>query len=123
MKRLRTPSFFGARTPILLFLGALVAVTLYRTVSTYIIGRRTAEEKERLEEAVSEKEAAITQLRAKIEKIESGGGLEIEAKRRLNLQKPDEKVLVIVDDRGATTSENGEGKGGFWKKLKGWFGF
>src|SRR3989344_712311 len=94
-----SPIFAGA-------LAVLFVVSAYQATHAYLNVKKIEKEKEELSRKIQERERGIKELEASLKSFESGEGLELEAKGRLNLQKPDERVLIIVGDKN-TASHSG----------------
>ncbi len=81
-------------------LAALLILFLFLTVSTakMYLKRRAAAEKNRITERqlveIKEKNA---EMKKEIERLRSDFGKEAEIRKKFNVQKPGEKVIVIVD--------------------------
>ncbi len=61
------------------------------------------------------------ELAAKLKKLETQEGVEAEVRQTLQVAKPGERVIVIVDPKQPTTSPLGQ-RTGFWERVVGWFG-
>lgn len=109
--------------PLIIFLGILVAVMVWHALGTYWLRHLAQKEQAELEAAIAGKRDEIGELREKLNEIEVGEGLEIEAKKRLNLQKPGEGVIIIVEEGSkevATSSQSGRQR--LWNNILHWFG-
>jgi len=102
-------------------LAALLVLFLFLTFSTtkIYLKRRTAAEKNRITEQqlvqIKEKNA---EMKKEIERLESDFGREAEIRKKFNVQKPGEKVIVIVDKAVEKDKMNPEKKeGGFFSEL------
>ncbi|MEK7649674.1 MAG: septum formation initiator family protein [Patescibacteria group bacterium] len=105
---------------VLALIFAVLSIT--RTVFVFFQARTAFRETTAVDESIAGRKQEITELEERIAKLKSGEGLEMEARGRLNLQKPDEHVVVIVeDDKGqATTTDNT--RRSWWKNMLGWVG-
>ncbi|MEK7576777.1 MAG: septum formation initiator family protein [Patescibacteria group bacterium] len=119
----RGVSFFASRAGIAI-LGIFSLVLVFNSYRVYSIAKKTNAEHEVLTHEIQDREAQITELKSKIAALESGEGLELEARGRLNLQKPDEKVLIIVDDNNKKPNQAVAPENTSWfSRLKKWLGF
>ena len=101
--------------------GVLALIMFTHAVRSYIIERRELRNREASLEEIQKKEALRADLKEKLDKLQSGEGLEIEARSRLNLQRPDEHVLIVLDDKDKTASTTQKADASFWERLKGLF--
>ncbi|MEK7630647.1 MAG: hypothetical protein AAB417_01275 [Patescibacteria group bacterium] len=105
---------------VLAFIFAVTAVT--RTAFVFFQARTAFRETGAVDDAIGKREQEIRELETRITKLKSGEGLEMEARGRLNLQKPDEAVVIIVEDekKKEVTSDNADRP--WWKNVLGWVG-
>lgn len=123
LKRDREQTPFLYSPLVLGVLGLFSLVLVVNVYRVYMLSRAVAQEKQQLDATVQTSEAEINDLQNKIRLLESGEGLELEARSKLNLQKPDEKVLIVIEDdkkNGAATSTDNES---WFGRLKKWLGF
>lgn len=123
LKRDREQTPFLYSPLVLGVLGLFSLVLVVNVYRVYMLSRAVAQEKQQLDATVQTSEAEINDLQNKIRLLESGEGLELEARSKLNLQKPDEKVLIVIEDdkkNGAATSTDKES---WFGRLKKWLGF
>ena len=98
------------------------ALSITRTIFVFFQARTAFRETTSVDDAITERKQDIVELEDRIAKLKSGEGLEMEARGRLNLQKPDEHVVVIVeDDKGGATTTDSIGRS-WWKNMLGWIG-
>ena len=103
---------------------ALFAVLMVsNTVRVYILARGAEVERKDIADKLAGRELKIKDLEAKLKSLETGEGVEFEARTRLNLQKPDERVLIIVDDKNATAEIDAQKKESILSWIKRWSGF
>ena len=96
------------RSPITLGILAVALLALLWPVGKIYLRAREAETtRDRIEAELSELEAHESALAARVEELETPRGAEEELRRKLNVQRPGEKVLVIVrrEAPAATSSE------------------
>ncbi len=103
---------------------ALFAVLMVtNTVRVYVLARGAEAERKKVVDELTSRELEVKDLEAKLKSLETGEGVEFEARTRLNLQKPDERVLIIIDDKNATTERDAQKKEGVLSWIKRWSGF
>lgn len=106
---------------VLVVSGVLAGFMLVQAIrSTSIAKREERDHDVRLQEA-RVKEAERIDLEQKLKKFESGEGLEMEARSRLNLQRPDEHVLIVLDDKKQTPTTTESKSPSFWTWVRGLF--
>lgn len=93
------------------------------TVRVYILARGAEAERKKVADELASRQREIGDLEAKLKSLETGEGVEFEARTRLNLQKPDEHVLIIVDDKNATSEKDVQKKDSVLSRVKRWSGF
>jgi cell division protein FtsL len=104
-------------------LGLFSCVLVYNTYRVYSMSKQLAAERGDLAQQIKSREQEIADLQAKIKTLESGEGVELEARSRLNLQKPDEKVLIVVDGASAQKTVSKPEQESWFTRLKKWLGF
>jgi|GEM_PF-1263569 len=106
-----------------LVLALIFAATAVTRAGMVFFQARTAfRETGAVDDAVVEREREIRELETRIAKLKSGEGLEMEARSRLNLQKPDEEVVIIVEDKKQEQAAVDETGRPWWKNMLGWIG-
>ena len=60
-------------------------------------------------------------LESEIQRMKTEEGIEEEIRSKFDVSKPGEVVVNIIDDNKSTTTNNKDGKVGFWSKVIGWF--
>ncbi len=112
-------------TPYILL--GLIALVLTGVIDRYTQHRKVFSEVEKLEAEVSDTEEENQELEKNLEDIRKGENIDIEARKRLNLKKEGERVVIILPpDKNTTTtgeknSEDENGRESLWKKIKSWF--
>lgn len=124
MERLQTRTRRKKQPSRLLLFSLIVLTGLvgFNTLRVYFISRSVKKDGEGLSAQIQSRQKDIETLKEKLNMLESGEGVELEARGRLNLQKSDEHVLIIVEKETATSSEDEESSG-FWHRLKSWLPF
>lgn len=108
----------------LFVLGIFSLLLIINSYRVYSIAKKANAEHKVLQEEIQNRERQITELKSKITALESGEGLELEARGRLNLQKPDEKVLIVVDGSDEKQKQEAAPEDVSWLlRLKKWLGF
>jgi cell division protein FtsB len=98
------------------------ALSVTRTALVFFQARTAFRETASVDDAIRERKQEISDLEARIAKLKSGEGLEMEARGRLNLQKPDEEVLIIVDDESKQATSTNESARPWWRNVLGLIG-
>ena len=107
-------------------LGIIFLALIFLTVKVYKKSRISADKSEEIKEEMAKLEKRNAELAAEAARLESESGREEEIRKRFDVAKPGEKILVIVDKIGEDVKINGaENKGGFfsriWRWVKNWF--
>ena len=107
-------------------LGIIFLALIFLTVKVYKKSRISADKSEEIKEEMAKLEKRNAELAAEAARLESESGREEEIRKRFDVAKPGEKILVIVDKIGEDVKINGaENKGGFfyrfWQWVKNWF--
>ncbi len=119
-ERRKAHSFF--LSPIILGVVVVVfLVTAYQAWRSYVDTRAALQKKEEVSQKLIQREREIKDLESKIAAFESGEGLEMEAKGKLNLKKPDEHVVIIVPAKDATSTASQSAATSFWQKIRDFF--
>ena len=109
-----------------IFLGIVLLALIFSTVKVYKKSRLSAEKSKEIKEELASLEKRNAELAAEAARLESESGREGEIRKRFDVAKPGEKIIVIVDKIGEDVKINGaENKGGFfsrfWQWVKNWF--
>ena len=109
-----------------IFLGIVLLALIFSTVKVYKKSRLSADKSKEIKEELASLEKRNAELAAEAARLESESGREEEIRKRVDVAKPGEKILVIVDKIGEDVNINGaENKGGFfsrfWRWVKNWF--
>ncbi|KKU51095.1 MAG: hypothetical protein A3F26_03320 [Candidatus Ryanbacteria bacterium RIFCSPHIGHO2_12_FULL_47_12b] len=109
--------------PIVVFgIGLVVLVLVASAVSAFLRSRTIRKQKDATSEEVAEYEEKIRDLENRIQHLETKEGTELEARERLNLQKPGERIIIIEDDTGARDASQKDNQA-IWTRIRRWFGF
>ncbi len=106
---------------IVILLLLITAFLFFSTIKVYLKSRNAASKNEETRKELAELEKRRAELETDVNRLNTESGLEEEIRKNLNVQKPDEKVLVIVEKN----AENGKIEAGnelndFFSKIWGW---
>ena len=109
-----------------IFLGIVLLALIFSTVKVYKKSRLSADKSKEIKEELASLEKRNAELAAEAARLESESGREGEIRKRFDVAKPGEKIIVIVDKNSEDVKINGaENKGGFfsriWQWTKNWF--
>ena len=109
-----------------IFLGIVLLALIFPAVKVYKKSRISADKAEEIKEEMAKLEKRNAELAAEAARLESESGREGEIRKRFDVAKPGEKIIVIVDKNSEDIKINGaENKGGFfsriWRWVKNWF--
>lgn len=101
----------------LLILSAAVGYGSYRLArQAFLVYRESAANQKRIGELTQKKE----ELQAYLERLQTPGEVERQAKERLNLKLPGEQVVVVVAEKASSTRERvRQARQGLWEWLVG----
>ena len=107
-------------------LGIILLALIFPTVKVYKKSRISADKAEEIKEEMAKLEKRNAELAAEATRLESESGEEGEIRKRFDVAKPGEKILVIVDKTSEDVKINGSANNvGFffriWQRLKNWF--
>jgi cell division protein FtsB len=105
---------------VVLGLGIIAVSMTYYALSSFLRQRSVQDEQSLLNQEIEERTAAIVELKQQIDRVNSGEGLELEVRSRLNLQKPGERVLIIVDEEDDDDVIETQESEGFWRRIIPW---
>ena len=106
--------------------GLLLVFLIFSTIKAYKKSERGANKAEETRKEILILEKRNTELLADIASLESDSGKESEIRKRFDVAKPGEKILIIVDKNNEDVNiNNAEIKIGFfskiWRGVKGLF--
>jgi len=109
-----------------IFLGIVLLALIFPTVKVYKKSRISADKAEEIKKEMAKLEKRNAELAAEAARLESESGREGEIRKRFDVAKPGEKILVIVDKTSEDVKINGaENNVGFfsriWRWTKNWF--
>ena len=109
-----------------IFLGIVLLALIFPTVKVYKKSRLSADKSKEIKEEMAGLEKRNAELAAEAARLESESGREGEIRKRFDVAKRGEKIIVIVDKIGEDVKINGaENKGGFfsriWQWVESWF--
>ena len=107
-------------------LGIIFLALVFSAVKVYKKSRLSADKSEEIKKEMAGLEKRNGELAAEAARLESESGQEREIRKRFDVAKLGEKIIVIVDKIGEDVNINGaENKGGFfsriWRWMKNWF--
>ena len=107
-------------------LGIIFLALVFSAVKVYKKSRLSVKKFQEIKEEMAGLEKRNAELAVEAARLESESGQEGEIRKRFDVAKPGEKILVIVDKIGDDVKINGaENKGGFfsgiWRWIKNWF--
>ncbi len=109
---------------VLAALFVLFAFISLSTAKVYLKSRLAVSKNEQVKREIEEMEKRKADMEKEIKRLKSDFGMEEEIRERFNVQKPDEKVLIIVDKTGKIDFNERKPEGfwtGIWRKIKGVF--
>jgi cell division protein FtsB len=110
---------YSKKMVILLLL--ITALLFFSTIKVYLKSKNALSKNEEAKKELTELEKGKAGLEKDVNRFQSESGMEEEIRKNLNVQKPGEKILVIVDKN----AENGKIEAGnelndFFSKIWGW---
>lgn len=103
---------FGKLVAVLIF-----AALVFPVVKVYLKSRQANQMNDGVEQELVEMQAKREFLMAEIARLKTEGGKEEEARKKLNIAKPDEEMIIITDK--SKGEENGDGVDqNLWQKIK-----
>ncbi len=111
---------------IVILLLLVTALLFFFTIKVYLKSKNALSKNEETKKELVELEKRKTELEKDVNRFQSESGLEEEVRKKFNVQKPGEKVLIIVDKN----AENGKIDSGnelndlfsqIWQWIKGKF--
>ena len=102
-------------------LGIILLALIFPTVKVYKKSRISAQKSAEIKEEIAKLEKRNAELAAEAARLESESGREGEIRKRFDVAKPGEKILVIIDKNSEDVKINGEDvKTGFFYHLWRW---
>ncbi|MBI4121516.1 MAG: hypothetical protein HY470_00990 [Candidatus Ryanbacteria bacterium] len=109
--------------PLAIFVTVTLALVFAASaIHAYIQKRRASAEYLAVVKETQKRKDDIEGLEKKLSDIESGSGLEREARETMNMKKEGEHVLIVVED-GQNSDARADVVGSVWQRIKHWFGF
>lgn len=106
-------------------LAALFVFLVYSTVKIYLKGRAVGENAARVRDNLSSLEQEKEELEREIARLQNADGAEEELRKKFNIGKRDEKLVVILDKKEENVKISGGEDVGFfgkiWRSVKSWF--
>src|SRR3989344_7111843 len=109
-----------------IFLGIVLLALVFSAVKVYKKSRISVQKFQEIKEERAGLEKRNAELAAEVARLESESGREGEIRKRFDVAKRGEKIIVIVDKNSEDVKINGaENKGGFfsrtWQWVESWF--
>jgi len=110
---------YSKKMVILLLL--VTALFFFSTIKVYLKSKNALSKRDETRKELAELEKRKAELEKDVNRFQSESGLEEEIRKNLNVQKPGEKVLVIVDKNAENGKiESGNELNDFFSKIWGW---
>jgi len=104
-----------------IFFGIVLLALVFPAVKVYKKSRISADKSEEIKEEMAKLEKRNAELAAEATRLEGESGKEEEIRKRFDVAKPGEKILVIVDKIGEDVKINGaDVKIDFFSKIWRW---
>jgi len=98
--------------------GLLLVFLIFSTIKAYKKSERSANKAEETRKEISVLEKRNAELMADVASLESDSGKESEIRKRFDVAKPGEKILIIVDKNNEEVKmNNADIKIGFFSKI------
>lgn len=98
----------------------LILLLSFSLAKMYIKSRQAVVKNEEAKKDLAETEKRMTDLERDINRLQSESGIEEEIRKNLNMSKPGEEVLVIVDKKEENDKIEEESKKRFFEKIWEW---
>jgi cell division protein FtsB len=110
---------YSKKMVILLLL--VTALFFFSTIKVYLKSKNALSKRDETRKELAELEKRKVELEKDVNRFQSESGLEEEIRKNLNVQKPGEKVLVIVDKNAENGKiESGNELNDFFSKIWEW---
>ncbi|MCX6731397.1 MAG: septum formation initiator family protein [Candidatus Parcubacteria bacterium] len=111
--------FYSKKIVILLLL--ITALLSFSTIKVYLKSKNAVSKNEEAKKELADLEKRKAELEKDVNWLNTASGLEEEMRKNFNVQKPGEKVLVIVDKNAENVKiESGNNLSDFFSKIWGW---
>lgn len=99
----------------------VTALLFFSTIKVYLKSKNALSKRDETRKELAELEKRKAELEKDVNRFQSESGLEEEIRKNLNVQKPGEKVLVIVDKNAENGKiESGNELNDFFSRVWGW---
>ena len=95
----------------------LFIVLAFSTSKIYVKSKNAALMNGEISAALIELENKELELESEVKRLQSESGIEGEIRKKFNIGKPEEKVIIIVDKDGENNKINQEKTEGFFLKI------
>ena len=103
------------------FAFALLAIILvfltYSTVKIYLRSRQAQEINEMVKKEVEDLKNRKSELEASVNRLQTEAGAEEEIRSKFPVQKPDEKMVMIVEEQAKADNLTANSPSGFFQKI------
>lgn len=108
--------------PFVFLLVAMAGILLISTIKVYKKNKEAKLLNNEIKKELYDLEKRKSDLESSISKLETESGVEEEMRKKLNIRKPGEKTLVIIDENIGNDKINSEDNGGtgFFEKIWQW---
>jgi cell division protein FtsB len=115
----RVRAFFASRAVLAVLFLLLIGMGV-ASFRALVAGSAVEEQYIQLEEEITGVEEKKEALVKELEELRNGEGIEREAREKLNLRKPGEKVVIILDEADPVPIHQSEQNAGFLSRLLQW---
>lgn len=119
-RKTKLSKFFSTKIGIAVIL-AVSFFIVSPVVKVYLKSRQATQMSEGVEQEIIEMQARKEFLEAEVARLKTPEGKEEEARKKFNIAKPDEEMIVITDKGAGDGSEDDNESGGLWQKIKNLF--
>jgi len=105
----------------LIFFGIVILVFIYSMFSFASKMEETRKNRQIIEDKIAELEKSKETFNSEIEKLKTEKGQEEIIREKYGVAKEGENMILVVDDKNSTQTEENENSGGFFSWLKNLF--
>ncbi len=105
----------------LIFLGMIIFIFIFSMFSLVSKMEETIQNKKIIANKIKELEKTRKNLNSEIDKLKTSEGVEESIREKFGLAKNGENMIMVVDDKNKTKSEENTTSNGFFSFLKNWF--
>jgi len=120
-KKVRKVLYSKTMIVVLFIIAVLIARGTWEVYSKAQIARAKRDESSKELKDIQDRNAT---LEASLAHLKSSSGLEDEIRQKFNVARPDEEVVMVIDENGKKSENDGEMPNqSFWQGLVSFFGF